>query len=163
MSKDIKIKKGLNIRLKGGAEKTLSKAPRSRTFAIRPEDFHLITPKMVVKEGAKVQAGDVLFYAKANEAIKFVSPVSGVLKTIERGAKRVITELLIEADAQDTFKDFGKLDPASADAATLKELLLASGCWPFIKQRPYDVIDVLIEHPRQFLFRVIPRLLWQQT
>lgn len=140
MSKDIKIKKGLNIRLKGGAEKTLSKAPRSRTFAIRPEDFHLITPKMVVKEGAKVQAGDVLFYAKANEAIKFVSPVSGVLKTIERGAKRVITELLIEADAQDTFKDFGKLDPASADAATLKELLLASGCWPFIKQRPYDVI-----------------------
>ena len=62
MSKDIKIRKGLNIRLKGEAEKTLSNAPRSRTFAIRPIDFHLITPKMVVKEGAKLQAGDTLFY-----------------------------------------------------------------------------------------------------
>ena len=56
MSKDIKIKKGLTIKLKGEAEKTLSSAPRSRTFAIRPSDFHLITPKMVVREGGKVQA-----------------------------------------------------------------------------------------------------------
>lgn len=140
MSKDIKIRKGLNIKLKGEAEKTLSKAPRSRTFAIRPKDFHLITPKMVVKEGAKILAGDVLFYSKANEAIKFVSPVSGTLSKIERGAKRVITELLIEADTEDRFKDFGTLKPEAADADVLREHLLASGCWPFIKQRPYDII-----------------------
>lgn len=140
MSKDIKIKKGLTIRLKGEADKTLSNAPRSRTFAIRPSDFHLITPKMVIKEGAKVQAGDTIFYSKANEAIKFTSPVSGTLTEIERGAKRVITQLTIEADQQDTFKDFGKLDPSKADASVIKELLLSSGCWPFIKQRPYDVI-----------------------
>ena len=57
MSKDIKIKKGLDIRLKGVAEKTLSNAPRSRTFAIRPSDFHLVKPKMVVKEGGKLKAG----------------------------------------------------------------------------------------------------------
>jgi len=140
MSRDIKIKKGLNIRLKGEAEKTLSKAPRSRTFVIRPSDFHLVTPKLVVKEGAKLQAGDTIFYSKSNEAIKFVSPVSGTLKEIERGAKRVITRLLIEGDQQDTYKDFGKLDPAAASAEVIKELLLSSGCWPFIKQRPYDII-----------------------
>ena len=63
MSKDIKIKKGLTINLKGEAEKSVSNAPRSRTFCVNPSDFHLITPKMVVKEGAKVQAGDTLFYA----------------------------------------------------------------------------------------------------
>jgi Na+-transporting NADH:ubiquinone oxidoreductase subunit A len=140
MSKDIKIKKGLNINLKGEAEKTLSKAPRSRTFAIRPKDFHLVTPKMVVKEGAKLLAGDVMFYDKANESVKFVSPVSGTLTTIERGPKRVITKLVLEADAQDSYKDFGKLNPESANAKTIKELLLSAGCWPFIKQRPYDVI-----------------------
>ena len=106
MSKDIKIKKGLTINLKGEAAKTLSKAPRSRTFAIRPKDFHLITPKMVVKEGAKIKAGDVLFYSKNEESIKFVTPVSGTLTRIERGAKRVITEILIEADPQDSFKEF---------------------------------------------------------
>ncbi len=140
MSKDIKIKKGLTINLKGEAEKTLSRAPRSRTFAIRPKDFHLVTPKMVVKEGDKVKAGDVLFYAKANESIKFVSPVSGVLTTIERGPKRVITKLVLEADAQDSYKEFSTMNPESADAKAIKELLLSSGCWPFIKQRPYDVI-----------------------
>ncbi|NND64257.1 MAG: Na(+)-translocating NADH-quinone reductase subunit A [Flavobacteriaceae bacterium] len=140
MSKDIKIKKGLNIRLKGEADKTLSKAPRSRTFAVRPKDFHLVTPKMVVKEGAKIQAGETIFYSKTNEAIKFSSPVSGTLTKIERGAKRVITEIVIEADSQDSFKEYGILDPKAADAAVIKELLLSAGCWPFIKQRPYDVI-----------------------
>ena len=140
MSKDIKIRKGLNIQLKGEAAKILSKAPRSRTFAIRPKDFHLITPKMVVKEGAKVQAGDVLFYSKAKEEIKFVSPVSGTLSEIERGAKRVITRIVIEGDLQDSYKDFGIINPDSMRSEEIKNYLLAAGCWPFIKQRPYDVI-----------------------
>ncbi|MBV1924375.1 MAG: Na(+)-translocating NADH-quinone reductase subunit A [Flavobacteriaceae bacterium] len=140
MSKDIKIKKGLNIRLKGEADKTLSSAPRSRTFVIRPSEFHLITPKMVVKEGEKVEAGTVLFYAKTNEELKFVSPVSGTLSKIERGAKRVITSLHIEGDPQDNFKEFGTKNPDSMNSEEIKNHLLASGCWPFIKQRPYDVI-----------------------
>ncbi|TDI75138.1 MAG: Na(+)-translocating NADH-quinone reductase subunit A [Bacteroidetes bacterium] len=140
MSKDIKIRKGLNIRLKGEAEKTLSNAPRSRTFAIRPEDFHLIIPKMVIKEGAKVEAGDILFYSKSQEEIKFVSPVSGILTEIERGAKRVITKITIEADRQDMYKDFGIVDPDTMSPGDLKKHLLNSGCWPFIKQRPYDMI-----------------------
>lgn len=140
MSKDITIKKGLTIRLKGEAEKTLSNAPRSRTFAIRPSDFHLITPKMVVKEGAKLAAGDTIFYAKDNEEIKFVSPVSGTLTAIERGAKRVITKLVIEGDTQDSYKDFGSVNPETMEPEALKSFLLSAGCWPFIKQRPYDVI-----------------------
>ena len=140
MSKDIKIRKGLNIRLKGEAEKTLSNAPRSRTFAIRPKDFHLINPKMVHKEGAKVQAGDVLFYSKGNEALKFVSPVSGTLTEIERGAKRVITKITIEGDKEDSYKDFGIINPDSMTPEDIKTHLLEAGCWPFIKQRPYDLI-----------------------
>lgn len=140
MSKDIKIKKGLTIRLKGEADKTLSNAPRSRTFAFRTSDFHLITPKMVVKEGGKLQAGDTVFYSKDNEAIKFVSPVSGTLTEIERGARRVITKITIEAETQDAYKDFGIKNPDSMQAEDVKNHLLASGCWPFVKQRPYDVI-----------------------
>lgn len=148
MSKDIKIKKGLTINLKGEAEKTLASAPRSRTFAIRPSDFHLITPKMVVKEGGSVQAGDTIFYSKSNDAIKFVSPVSGTLTKIERGAKRVITEIVIEADPQDTFKDFGVLSPESSSAEAIKTRLLESGCWPFIMQRPYAVVADTEQEPR---------------
>ncbi|MEM0518497.1 MULTISPECIES: Na(+)-translocating NADH-quinone reductase subunit A [Aequorivita] len=148
MSKDIKIKKGLTIKLQGAADKTLSNAPRSRTFAIRPSDFHLVTPKMVVKEGGKVQAGETIFYAKSNEIVKFVSPVSGTLTKISRGAKRVITEISIEADAQDSFKDFGVLSPNSSSAEAIKSRLLEAGCWPFIMQRPYAVIANTEQEPR---------------
>jgi Na+-transporting NADH:ubiquinone oxidoreductase subunit A len=148
MSKDIKIKKGLTIKLQGEADKTLSNAPRSRTFAIRPSDFHLVTPKMVVKEGGKVQAGETIFYAKSNEIVKFVSPVSGTLTKISRGAKRVITEISIEADAQDSFKDFGILSPNSSSAEAIKSRLLESGCWPFIMQRPYAIIANTDQEPR---------------
>ncbi len=140
MSKDIKIKKGLNIRLTGEASKSLSNAPRSRTFVIRPSDFHLITPKMELKEGAKLQAGDAVFHSKSNDSIKFVSPVSGTLTKIERGAKRKITELVIEGDQQDTYKQFEVANLNTMKPEDVKNHLLASGCWPFIKQRPYDVI-----------------------
>lgn len=155
MSKDIKIKKGLTINLVGEADKTISNAPRSRTFAIRPSDFHLVTPKMVVKEGGKVQAGETIFYSKSNEVVKFVSPVSGTLTKISRGAKRVITELLIEADSQDTFKDFGVLSPETSSADAIKARLLESGCWPFIMQRPYAVVADTEREPRDIFISAL--------
>ena len=64
MSKDIKIKKGLDIKLVGEAEKSIAEAPKSRTYVIKPSDFHLVTPKMLYKEGASLKAGEPLFYAK---------------------------------------------------------------------------------------------------
>lgn len=148
MSKDIKIKKGLTINLKGEAEKILSNAPRSRTFVIKPSNFHLITPRMVIKEGGKLRAGDTIFHSKSNELIKFVSPVSGTLTKIERGAKRVITDLIIEADTQDSYKDFGVLNPESSSAEAIKNRLLEAGCWPFIIQRPYAVVANTDQEPR---------------
>jgi len=148
MSKDIRIKKGLDIRLVGEAEKVISEGPRSRTITIRPSDFHLVTPKMVVKEGAKLQAGDEIFFSKTQEEIRFVAPVAGTLKEIKRGARRVITDLVIEADYAGGSKDFGKLEAANASADTIKEKLLSSGLWPFIKQRPYDVVANPAQTPK---------------
>ena len=140
MSNDIKIRKGLDIKLKGEAEKLISVAPRSKFFAIKPTDFHGVTPKMVVKEGAAVKAGDIIFYSKSSERVKFVSPVSGTIQEIRRGAKRRILEVVINADYTDTFKDFGQKDIAKMSAEQIKEHLLESGCWPFVKQRPYDIV-----------------------
>ncbi|MEL4309022.1 Na(+)-translocating NADH-quinone reductase subunit A [Joostella sp. CR20] len=140
MSNDIKIRKGLDIKLKGEAEKLISDAPRSKTFAIKPTDFHGVTPKMIVKEGESVKAGDIIFYSKYNEKVKFVSPVSGTLKEIKRGAKRRILEVIIEADTADTYKEFGQKDVATMSGEEVKQHLLDSGCWPFVKQRPYDIV-----------------------
>lgn len=140
MSNDIHIKKGLSIKLKGEAERLLTDAARAKSFSIKPADFHTVTPKMIVKEGATVKAGEPIFYSKYNDAIKFVSPVSGTLKEVRRGAKRVILDVIIEADATDTYVEHGAKTPATMDGEQVKEFLLSSGCWPFIKQRPYDVV-----------------------
>ncbi|GAB2768155.1 Na(+)-translocating NADH-quinone reductase subunit A [Salinimicrobium soli] len=148
MSNDIRIKRGLTLRLKGEAEKTMVDAPRSKTFAVKPPDFHSVVPKMVVKEGAKVQAGDELFFSKYAESVRFTSPVSGTLKEVKRGEKRRIMEVVIEADATDTYRDFGTLDPVSADANAVKEKMLNSGAWAFINQRPYDIIADPKDNPK---------------
>ena len=88
MSNDIKIKKGLDIKLVGEAEKATENAIVSNYYSIRPEDFHQVTPKLMAKEGDKVKAGQPVFYDKSNEAVKFVSPVSGQIIEVTRGEKR---------------------------------------------------------------------------
>lgn len=140
MSKDIRIKKGLNINLVGKAELATSKAPASNVYVLNLQDFHGITPKMLVKEGAEVKAGQALFYNKNHEAMVFVSPVSGELVEIKRGDRRRILSLKILADKTQEQIEHTVPNLNNASASEIKAILLKSGCWPFIKQRPYDVI-----------------------
>jgi len=140
MSTDIRIKKGLNINLVGAAEPTTSKAVSSNVYSIILDDFHGLTPKMLVKEGTEVKAGEPIFYNKNYEAMKFVAPVSGELVEIERGARRRILNIKILADKEQKTLEHSPLDPGKASAEDIRAFLLESGCWPFIKQRPYDLI-----------------------
>jgi len=140
MSKDIRIKNGLNIKLKGVAKQTIFDLPRSEVYAIKPTDFHGIIPKLSVKVGHKVKAGDILFYSKANEKVKFAATVSGEIAEITRGAKRKILDIRIKADAKDAFKDFGIKNPNDMSTEEIKEHLSQAGCFPYFLQRPYDII-----------------------
>ena len=140
MSKDIRIKKGLDIKLVGIAEKTTTNNSLSSVYAIKPEDFHGITPKLVAKEGAEVKAGDTLFYSKSDERILFPSPVSGKVTEVIRGARRKVLAVKIAADTKQVYTDFGQVDAAKMTGEEVKNHLFSSGCWPFIKQRPYDVV-----------------------
>jgi len=140
MSNDIRIKKGLDIKLVGEASLTKSDAIKSNFYSIKPEDFHGLTPKLLVKAGVKVKAGEPIFHDKSNDSIQFVSPVSGEVTEIIRGDKRRILEIKIQADKTQTFFDHEKLEVKSAKKEAIKAKLLASGCWPFVMQRPYEVI-----------------------
>jgi len=140
MSKDIRIRKGLDIKLVGEAEKVTVDATRSNVFAVKPDNFHGVIPKVVAKKGAEVKAGEPLFHSKSNEQMLFPSPVSGEVIEIVRGEKRKILTFRILADKEQKYADFGKKDVNSMSGDEIKSHLLASGCWPFIKQRPYDVV-----------------------
>ncbi|MBT3740823.1 MAG: Na(+)-translocating NADH-quinone reductase subunit A [Polaribacter sp.] len=140
MSKDIRIKKGLDIKLIGGAEKTTKAISLSSVYAVKPENFHGITPKLVAKEGTKVKAGDTLFYSKSDERILFPSPVSGKVVEVIRGARRKVLTVKIAADAKQAYKNFETRDAENMSAEEVKNYLFDAGCWPFIKQRPYDIV-----------------------
>jgi Na+-transporting NADH:ubiquinone oxidoreductase subunit A len=148
MSKVLKIKRGTDIKLVGEAEKILSDAPHSETFAIKPTDFEGVNPKMLVKVGDEVKAGTPIFFDKNNEQVKFVSPVSGEIAEIKRGEKRRILEVIIIADKDIRYEGLSLVDPAKASREELIASLCENGIWPFIKQRPYDTIANPADQPK---------------
>ncbi len=140
MSKVIKIRKGLNIKLKGKAEKILVKAEASEKYAVKPTDFPGLIPKMLVKEGESVKAGTALFMDKNRPEVLFASPVSGIVEAVVRGEKRRILEVVVKSDGQNTFADFSQNKPTELSKEKLTQYLLAGGVWPFIRQRPYAIV-----------------------
>lgn len=139
MSKDIRLKKGVDIKLKGTADKVYATIPMSETYVLKPTDFPGLAPKLAVKAGEEVKAGSPLFYDKANPKIKFCSPVSGEVAEIVRGEKRRILEVKVLADKEVQYQSFD-VKSASGNRQQIIDLLCEAGLWPFLRQRPFDVI-----------------------
>lgn len=147
MSEIIKLSKGLNIRLKGIAEKILSPEIPVTHYGVKPIDFPGFVPKLAVKPEDKVKAGSVLFTDKFTPEICLTSPVSGKVVDIVRGERRKLLEIVIEVSGND-FLDFGKADPLNLSSEEITGKLLASGLWPTIRQRPYHIIARPDETPK---------------
>ncbi|NPA37442.1 MAG: Na(+)-translocating NADH-quinone reductase subunit A [Chlorobi bacterium] len=148
MSEVIKIKRGLDIPLMGKAEKVNIESDLPNLFALKPTDFNGLTPKLEKKAGEKVKAGTVLFHDKYRPEIKFVSPVSGELLAVNRGERRKILEIVIKSDGEFSKEDFGKADVSKLSREEVIEKMLAAGVWPFIRQRPYDIIASPTDKPK---------------
>ncbi len=140
MSGIIRLKKGLDIPLLGKAKESIQKVERSETFSVRPDDFVGIKPKVIVKDGDQVKVGSVLFYSKMNPELKFVSPVSGEVVSVNRGAKRKVLDIQIKSDGKFESESFVKARPSELTKEQVKEALLNAGLFSFIRQRPFDVI-----------------------
>ncbi len=148
MAEVIKIKKGLDIKMNGQAEKIYVKAPRAKTYAIKPGDWHGLTPKIIPKLCDPVKVGTPIFYDKYHPEVKFCSPVSGILSSINRGERRRIIEVVVEDDGKDIAESFLQADPTTLKREQVVENLLASGLWPTIRRRPYTVIARTHEVPK---------------
>jgi len=148
MSKTVKLRKGLDIRLLGEADKVKADLKLPSSISLKPADFHGLTPKMVVKSGDKVQAGSVIFYDKYNDAVKYVSPVSGEVTEIVRGEKRRILEVRISCDSTIDYITNTPTDVVNSSKEEIKATLLNIGLWPFLKQRPLDVVANPNETPK---------------
>ena len=139
MANVIKLRKGLDIRLQGKAEETKLTLKSNGRYALVPDDFEGVTPKVVVHEGDHVKAGDALFVNKLYPNVRFASPVSGKVTAVERGERRKVLCVKVEADAKQEYADFGRHDVAQMDGKAVKELLLEAGIFGYINQLPYAV------------------------
>ena len=139
MANVIKLRKGLNINLKGKAETKRIQLKSNGQYALVPDDFEGVTPKVVVKEGDKVIAGDALFVNKQYPEVKFASPVSGTVREVVRGERRKVLCIKVDADAQQEYVDYGKKDVTKMDGKAVVDALLEAGIFGYINQLPYAV------------------------
>ncbi len=138
MSKNLKIKKGFDIKLVGSPLKKIDKASAPKLVVLKPSDFKNVTPKLLVEVGDGVKAGQKIFFHKDIPAVYITSPVSGEVVEIVRAEKRRISEIRILADKENSYIDF--TIPVDLDKDNIKDILLESGAWTYIRQRPFDII-----------------------
>ena len=148
MANVIKLRKGLDINLKGKAVKQKFSVKAAAQYALVPDDFVGMTPKVVVREGDKVKAGDALFVNKKQTDVKFASPVSGVVQAVVRGDRRKVLRVVVEADKDQQYVDFGQKQVASLDGDAVVKALLEAGLFGYINQLPYAVSTTPDQKPR---------------
>ncbi len=152
MSQTIQLKKGFTINLAGKAEKSIADCPQPETFTIKPTDFPGIDrSKLLVNEGDNVKAGTPLFYDKIYPEVMYVAPVSGEVATILRGEKRKLLEVRILADKEvknETFKTFSVSDLTKLSREEAQAILMKSGIWPNIVQRPFGIVANPVDTPK---------------
>ena len=148
MSKDIRLKKGLNINLLGEADKVYASVKPTKRYVVKPTDFHTLTPKLAVKVGDKVKAGTILFFDKYNDKVNFSAPVSGEVIDIVRGAKRKILEVVLEADAVIEYEQFNTDTAKNISRVQIIDTMLKAGIWPFVRQKPYDIVANPTDMPK---------------
>ena len=139
MANVIKLRKGLDITLEGKAEEKKIQLKSNGKFALVPDDFEGVTPKVVVKEGDKVKAGDALFINKQYPEVKFASPVSGTVREVVRGERRKVLCVRVDADEKQEYVDFGKKDVDKMTGEQVINALLEAGIFGYINQLPYAV------------------------
>lgn len=148
MANVIKLRKGLDINLKGKAAKQKFSVKAAAQYALVPDDFVGMTPKVVVREGDKVKAGDALFVNKKQTDVKFASPVSGVVQAVVRGDRRKVLRVVVEADKDQQYVDFGQKQVASLHGDAVVKALLEAGLFGYINQLPYAVSTTPDQKPR---------------
>lgn len=144
-----KLNKGYDIPLEGKPSDQVDDATSATRFAAMPTDFIglMPIPKVVVEVGDSVKAGEVIYFDKKKDRIKFVAPVSGEVIEINRGLQRSIASIVILADKNQVSRTY-TVPSGSASREELVEFLLESGAWAGIRQRPYNIVADPEVNPR---------------
>jgi Na+-transporting NADH:ubiquinone oxidoreductase subunit A len=151
------IKKGLDLPITGGPKQIIEDGNKVNSVAILGMDYVGMKPTMMVSEGDTVKLGQILFTDKKNPGVNFTSPGAGVVKSINRGAKRALQSVVIELKgaAQVSFTKYNESELDSLTAEQVKENLLTSGLWTTIRTRPYGKTPTVDSKPSSIFVTAI--------
>ena len=146
----IKLKKGLDIPLAGSPKQEIGTGNSINTVAVLGEEYIGMRPTMSVEVGDTVKKGQVLFEDKKNPGVKFTAPLSGTVKEINRGAKRVLQSVVIAAAGDDAvqFAKYSADQLASLSRELVVQNLVDSGLWVALRTRPFSQIPAIDSTPR---------------
>lgn len=152
-----KIKKGLDVPISGTPEQVIHPGNEVRSVALLGKDCVGLKPTMMVAEGDRVKKGQSLFVDKKNPGVNFTAPGAGVVKTIQRGAKRVLQAVIIALDGDDeeSFSRYQRNEIAGLSAEQVKENLVASGLWTSFRMRPFSKVPSPDSSPRSIFVTAI--------
>ena len=155
----IRIKRGLDLPLKGEPGQGIQEGPRIRNVALIGFDYHGLKPTMAVQVGDKVKLGQLLFSDKKTPGVRYTAPAAGTVEAINRGAKRVFQSLVIEVDdastEQETFSACAASDLPGLDRDLVRDKLVASGLWTALRTRPFSKVPAIDSQPHSIFVTAI--------
>lgn len=138
----IKITKGLNLPIAGMPSQQISSKTAVKRVALLGEEYIGMRPSMAVREGDRVQKGQLLFEDKRNPGVRFTAPASGTISAIHRGERRVLQSVVIDVDGDDAvhFPRYELADLAALTREAVQQQLVESGMWMAFRTRPFSKI-----------------------
>lgn len=127
--------------------KTTSKA------AILGRDFPGTRFEVLAHPGDIVSMGQPVLRDRRKPEILFTAPVAGTVSKLSRGPKRSIVSFQIESAGESLATAFDV--KKNADAAELRGLMLRSGLWTALRQRPFGIIPDPARQPSALLVTAI--------
>ena len=155
--KHIVLNKGHNIQIAGVPSKEIIPLTSVETVSIIPTEFRGVKPKLLVKEGDKVELGTPLFFDKSKPDIRWASPASGLVSSVQYGARRIVEKIEIKVEGFEAkpFKALTKDQLSSANRKTILGLILEANLFPLIRQRPFNKIADPKIMPRDIFISII--------
>lgn len=138
------LRKGLDLPITGKPQQSIQAAKAVRTLAVFGPDYLGLKPSIKVEEGESVVLGQLLFEDKSNPALRVVAPASGIVKTIHRGARRVLQAVVIERAAvgETAFKSHPAEKLPQLESAPVRAQLIEAGLWSAFRTRPYSKVPL---------------------
>ena len=128
----------------------IASAAAPQNVSILPSSFRGVKPKLMVEEGDQVKIGSPLFFDKTKPEVRWASPASGNVTSIQFGARRVIEKIEITVENNDkvSIQTLSQGEFESASRKTILDKILKANLFPLIRQRPFNKVADPKDIPR---------------